>query len=239
MRWYAAFGSYFVKNVDFCSIMDSYDQELTRQLKISNKSSNQKKNIMEFCDYWLRELRSKFECSTQTNAEKKAKKIKDRNERRRQQEAAEHAEYLKRGQERQRREKEKAKRRKEAELLRQQQAEENKKKNLQAFFEDRQHSTIKHSNLQFILNALNFAMEDLDTYDAKSEKFSSWFSKCYENSSLHASLSLNPNYVLLLNHIESKMYLHQYTPWDIIESYLKLKGFRERRIEEIWNNCVK
>jgi hypothetical protein len=239
MRWYAAFGSYFEKNVDFCSIMNSYDQELTRQLKISNKSSNQKKNTMEFCDYWLRELRSKFECSTLTNAEKKAKKIKDRNERRRQQEAAEHAEYLKIGQERQRREKEKAKRRKEAELLRQQQAEENKKKNLQSFFEDRQHSTIKHSNLQFILNALKFAMEDLDTYDAKSEKFSSWFSKCYENSSLHASLSLNPNYVLLLNHIESKMYLHQSTPWDIIQSYLKLKGFREQRIEEIWNNCVK
>jgi hypothetical protein len=239
MRWYAAFGSYFTNNVDFCSIMNSYDQELTRQLKISNKSSNQKKNIMEFCDYWLRELRSKFECSTQTYAEKKAKKIKDRNERRRQQEAAEDAEYLKREQERQRREKEKAKRRKEAELLRQQQAEENKKKNLQAFFEDRQHSTLKDSNLQSILNALKFAKENLDTYDAKSEKFSSWFSKCYEDSSLHASLLLSPNYVLLLNHIENKMYLHQYTPWDIIESYLKLKGFREQRIEEIWNNYVK
>ena len=239
MRWYAAFGSYFANNADFCSIMETYEKELIRQLKISNKSSNQRKNIMEFCDYWLRELRSKFGCSTQTNAEKKAKKIKDRNERRRQQEAAEHAEYLKRGQERQRREKEKAERRKEAELLRQQQAEENKKKNLQAFFEDRQHSTLKDSNLQSILHALKSAKEDLDTYDAKSEKFSSWFSKCYEDSSLHASLLLSPNYVLLLNHIESNMYLHQYTPWDIIESYLKLKGFREQRIEEIWNNCVK
>jgi len=234
MRWYAAFGSYFTNNVDFCSIMNSYDQELTRQLKISNKSSNQKKNIREFCDYWLRELRSKFECSTQTNAEKKAKKIKDRNERRRQREAAEDAEYLKRVQERQRREKEKAKQRKEAELLRQQQAEENKKKNLQAFLENHHSLSINHSNLQFILHAMKTARQILNEYDAQSTRFSAWFSKCYQDPKLHASWFFNPNYAPLLAHIESKIFLIEYSPWEIIKSYLKSKGFEDQRIEEIW-----
>lgn len=239
MRWYAAFGSYFTNNVDFCSIMESYEKELIRQLNISNKSSNQKKNIMGFCDYWLRELRSKFGCSTQTNAEKKAKKIKGRNERRRQQEAAEHAAFLKHEQERKRRKQEKEERRKELELLRQQQAEENKKKNLQAFLEDHHSSSINHSNLQFILHAMKAAGQILNQYDAQSMRFSAWFSKCYQDPKIHASWFFNPNYAPLLAHIESKIFLIEYSPWEIIESYLKSKGFEDQRIEEIWKNSVK
>lgn len=239
MRWYAAFGSYFTNNVDFCSIMRSYENELIRQLKISNKSSNQIKNIMKFCDYWLKELRSRFGCSTQTNAEKKAKKLRDRNERRRQQEAAEHAAFLKDEQERKRRKQEKEERRKKAELLRQQQAEENKKKNLQAFLEDHHSSSINHSNLQFILHAMKTARQILNQYDAQSMRFSAWFSKCYQISHLHASWFLNPNYAPLLAHIESKIFLIEYSPWEVIESYLKSKGFEDQRIEEIWKNSVK
>ena len=239
MRWYAAFGSFFTNNVDFCSIMESYDNELTRQLKISNKSSNQRKNIMKFCDYWLSELRSRFGCPTQTNAEKKAKKIKDRNERRRQQEVAEQAAFLKHEQERKRRKQEKEERQQKAELLRQQQAEENKKKNLQAFLEDHHSSSINHSNLQFILHAMKNARQILDQYDAQSMRFSAWFSKCYQISHLHASWFLNPNYALLLAHIESKIFLIEYSPREIIESYLKSKGFENQRIEKIWKNSVK
>ena len=234
MRWYAAFGSFFSKNVDYCSIMESYEKELLRQLKKAKKNSNQRKSIVKFCDYWILELRGLFNCPTQTTAERKAQKKRDQQERRRQHEAAEHEKFLIWEKNNQREKLEAEERRKKAELLRKQQEEENKKKNLQTFLEGYLSSASKISNLQYILDAMKTARQNLNQYDAQSMRFPAWFSKCYQLPSIHASLSLNPNYVLLLSHIESKMFLHEYSLWEIIASYLKSKGFDDQVVEGIW-----
>lgn len=228
MRWYAAFNSYFSKKVEHCSIIDSYEKELIRQLDKSNKTRNEKQNIIKFCEYWVHELRVLFKCSTQTNAEKKAKKRKDVQERRRRQEAAEHAESLQWQERRKQTELAAEEKRRKAELLRKQQEEENKKNNLEAFLGSHQPSAV-----HLIVNAIEISRRRMNQYDPTSMKFSAWFSKCYPHPPVHAKFALNPTYILLLNHIESKIFLHEYSSWEIIESYLKLKGFGHQRIEEI------
>ena len=149
-------------------------------------------------------------------------------ERRRRQEAAVHAESLQWQERRKQTELAAEEKRKKAELLRKQQEEENKKNNLEAFL-----GSHRPSAIHLIVNAMEISRRRMNQYDPTSMKFSAWFSKCYPHPPVHAKFALNPTYILLLNHIESKIFLHEYSSWEIIESYLKLKGFGHQRIEEI------